>query len=454
MNAQRRNRPEAARVLVVDDEADIRELLDLTLARMGLAADCAGSLAEAREALARRSYRLCLTDMRLPDGDGLELVRHIAENCRDLPVAVITAYGSAENAVAALKAGAFDYLAKPVALEQLRALVRSAVDLPAVPGAREAEPEHALLGASPAIRQVLETIGKLARSQAPVYIHGESGTGKERAARLIHEMGARRSGPFVPVNCGAIPENLMESEFFGYRKGSFTGADTDRGGFFQAAQGGTLFLDEVAELPLAMQVKLLRAIQEKRVRRIGAAAEEPADVRIISATHQNLGQLVEQGRFRQDLFYRINVIELRMPSLSECREDVPLLSGHILERLAGAAGLPVPRLSEGALKALGEYPFPGNVRELENALERALALLSGSEIGAEDLRLAPPAPECVERSRGTSGLSLQDYLDRAERQAIADALEQTGFNRTAAARLLGVTFRSLRYRMERLGMNE
>ncbi|GAB4180024.1 MAG: sigma-54 dependent transcriptional regulator [Rhodocyclaceae bacterium] len=452
MNAQRGSRPDAPRVLVVDDEADIRELLDLTLARMGLAADCAGSLAEAREALARRSYRLCLTDMRLPDGDGLDLVRHIAEKCRDLPVAVITAYGSTENAVAALKAGAFDYLAKPVALEQLRALVRSAVDLPGAHTGRETEPAHALLGNSPAIRQVLDTIGRLARSQAPVYIHGESGTGKERAARLIHELGARRAAPFVPVNCGAIPENLMESEFFGYRKGSFTGADADRDGFFQAAQGGTLFLDEVAELPLAMQVKLLRAIQEKRVRRLGGTGEEPADVRIISATHQNLGELVERGRFRQDLFYRINVIELHMPSLSECREDIPLLAGHIIERLAREAGIAAPRLSEDALRALQDYPFPGNVRELENVIERALALLSGAEISAEDLRLVPASREYGERAQGAGGVPLQEHLDRVEREAIAQALARTGGNRTAAARILGITFRSLRYRMERLGM--
>ncbi len=452
MNALRRARPEVPRVLVVDDEADIRELLELTLSRMGLAADGVGTLAEARRALSQRGYQLCLTDMRLPDGDGLELVRHIARTGNDLPVAVITAYSSMENAVAALKAGAFDYLAKPVALEQLRALVRSAVDLPSAQGEADSPPAHRLLGESPAMQQVMETIEKLARSQAPVYIHGESGTGKERAARLIHELGARRAAAFVPVNCGAIPENLMESEFFGYKKGSFTGADADRDGFFQAAQGGTLFLDEVAELPLAMQVKLLRAIQEKRVRKIGAAAEEPVDVRIISATHQNLASLVGQGRFRQDLFYRIDVIELRMPSLAECREDIPLLAGHILERLARESGVARPRLSEQALRVLQDYPFPGNVRELENVLERALALLSGSEIGAEDLRLAPPARERDGEGPGAAALPLQEALDRFERERIADALRETGFNRTAAARVLGVTFRSLRYRMQRLGM--
>jgi two-component system response regulator PilR (NtrC family) len=452
---ERRSRPERATVLVVDDEADIRELLDLTLMRMGLASDCVGTLDEARRLLAERSYQLCLTDMRLPDGDGLELVRHISEHCRDLPVAVITAFGSMENAVAALKAGAFDYLAKPVALDHLRSLVRSALDLPHDDSARQPERPHVLLGESPPMRHVKETIEKLARSQAPVHIHGESGTGKERAARLIHESGPRREHPFVAVNCGAIPENLMESEFFGYRKGSFTGADADRDGFFQAAQGGTLFLDEVADLPLAMQVKLLRAIQERRVRRIGGTSEEPADVRIISATHQNLKRLVEAGRFRQDLFYRLNVIELRMPALRECGEDIPLLAEHILERLArenGAAS--APRLSPPALAALSGYPFPGNVRELENVLERALALLSEGDIGADDLQLSPPAASREEATQSEPGGSLQEYLDRVERQAISEALQKTAFNRTAAARLLGVTFRSLRYRMQRLGMRE
>ncbi len=443
-------------MLVVDDEADIRELLDMTLSRMGLAADCAASVAEARRLLAENAYQLCLTDMRLPDGDGLELVRLIGEQCRDLPVAVITAHGSMENAVTALKAGAFDYVPKPVSLEQLRALVKSALNLPSRDAARVGANGASLLGESQAIRQVRAMIEKVARSQAPVYISGESGSGKELAARSIHELGARRSQAFVAVNCGAIPENLMESEFFGYRKGAFTGADADRDGFFQAAQGGTLFLDEVADLPLNMQVKLLRAIQEKRVRKLGAPAEDPLDVRIISATHQNLKDLVAGGRFRQDLFYRLDVIELKMPSLRECREDIPLLAESILARLARESGLPAPRLAAAALKTLCEYPFPGNVRELENILERALALIGGSEIGADDLRLAPQeeSGECVADSRGEADVPLQDYLDRLERQAILDALQKTRFNRTAAARLLGVTFRSLRYRMERLGLNE
>ena len=447
-----RNRGEAKRVLVVDDEADIRELLDLTLARMGLLADCVGSIAEARRMLAGQRYQLCLTDMRLPDGEGLELVRHIADTVVDLPVAVITAYGSAENAVSALKAGAFDYIAKPVSLDQLRGMVKSALELPGSDPAGDAAGGSGLLGDSPAIGQVRALIDRVARSQAPVHITGESGSGKELAARLIHSLGARRDRAFVPVNCGAIPESLMESEFFGYRKGAFTGANDDREGFFQMADGGTLFLDEVADLPLPMQVKLLRAIQEKRVRKLGAASEEIADVRIICATHQDLKTLVEQGRFRQDLFYRLNVIELRMPALRECRDDIPMLAQHILERLARAADVTPPPLAAAALEALQDYPFPGNVRELENVLERALALMVGDRIDVVDLNLAPsPLPGVV---AATAGGSLQDHLDQVERQAVLDALKQSNNNRTAAARLLGVTFRSLRYRMARLGMNE
>jgi two-component system response regulator PilR (NtrC family) len=454
MKAERRLRGhgEGKRVLVVDDEADIRELLDLTLARMGLLADCVGSVAEARRMLAGERYQLCLTDMRLPDGEGLDLVRHIAETVADLPVAVITAHGSTENAVSALKAGAFDYIAKPVSLEQLRSLVKSALDLPGPDSSGGKAGESDLLGESPAIEQVRELIDRVARSQAPVHVTGESGSGKELAARLIHNLGARRDRAFVPVNCGAIPENLMESEFFGYRKGAFTGAGEDREGFFQVADGGTLFLDEVAELPLTMQVKLLRAIQEKRVRKVGATAEVVVDVRLICATHQDLKALVEQGRFRQDLFYRLNVIELRMPALRECREDIPAMAQHILQRLARAAGLIPPALSDSALEALQSYPFPGNVRELENVLERALALMVGDRIDAADLNLAPA--QLSGAAHASVGGSLQDQLDQVERLAILEALTQSNGNRTAAARLLGVTFRSLRYRMARLGMNE
>ena len=443
-------------MLVVDDEDDIRELLDMTLSRMGLDADCAATVGEARRLLSENAYQLCLTDMRLPDGDGLELVRFIGEHCRDLPVAVITAHGSMENAVSALKAGAFDYVPKPVSLDQLRALVKSVLKLPHPEAARSESAGQALLGESPAIRQARGMIEKVARSQAPVYISGESGSGKELAARLIHEQGARREQAFVPVNCGAIPETLVESEFFGYKKGAFTGAEADRGGFFQAASGGTLFLDEVADLPLPMQVKLLRAIQEKRVRKVGATGEDPVDVRIISATHQNLKDLVAAGRFRQDLFYRLDVIELNMPALRECSDDIPLLAERILQRLGREAGVPAPRLTPAALKALALYPFPGNVRELENILERALALIGGEAIDAEDLHLAPlaAAAETAPPLPEGGGGPLQDYLDRVEKQAILDALQKTRFNRTAAAKLLGVTFRSLRYRMERLGLNE
>lgn len=450
LKSERRARGDEKRVLVVDDEADIRELLDLTLVRMGLSADCAASVGEAKRKLECGRYHLCLTDMRMPDGDGLELVRHIGERIPELPVAVITAHGSAENAVLALKAGAFDYIAKPVSLEQLRGLVKSVLQLPDRAGRPEAATGERMLGASAARQQIRSLIDKVSRSQAPVHITGESGSGKELAARLIHAQGNRRDQAFVPVNCGAIPENLVESEFFGYRKGAFTGAVEDREGFFQAAQGGTLFLDEIAELPLAMQVKLLRAIQEKRVRKVGATSEEPADARIICATHQDLKALADAGRFRQDLFYRLNVIELRMPSLRECPEDIPLLSDHILERLSVEAGRAVPAVTPAARAALRGYSFPGNVRELENILERAMALLGGETIDEADLNLQP-----VEIAMPGSGESmLQDHLDRVERQRILEAIAQTGGNRTAAARLLGVTFRSLRYRMERLGMKD
>lgn len=452
-----------ATVLVVDDEADIRELLELSLVRMGLGVESAGSVAEAKALLQTRTFDLCFTDMRLPDGDGLDLVRHIGEHCGDLPVAVITAYGSMENAVSALKAGAFDYLTKPLSLDQLRTLVRSALFLP-----RKDQPDwQVLLGDSPAIRQARSMIEKLARSQAPIYITGESGSGKELAARLIHEKGARRDRAFVPVNCGAIPENLMESEFFGYRKGAFTGAEADREGFFHVANGGTLFLDEVADLPLAMQVKLLRAIQEKRVRKVGATAEDAVDVRIICATHQNLSALVEAEKFRQDLYYRLAVIELRMPPLRESREDIPTLARAILARLAQAGGAGTAVLSQAALDALQRYDFPGNARELENILERAVALAASDAIRPDDLQLAPPmymvgepaasepqTAQTAHTARNAQNVKwpLQEYLDRVEREAILEALDKTRFNRTAAAKLLGITFRALRYRMERLGI--
>jgi two-component system, NtrC family, response regulator PilR len=414
---------------------------------MGLDTTRAQTVGEAIKLLDSQAFDLCLTDMRLPDGEGLAVVEHITKESLDVPVAVITAFGSAENAVAALKAGAFDYLAKPVALEQLRALVKQALKVPEKPSAPSS---YQLLGESPAIMQVRTMIERLAKSQAPVFITGESGSGKELAARMIHTGGPRAELPFVPVNCGAIPENLMESEFFGYKKGAFTGAEGDRDGFFQAANGGTLFLDEVADLPLPMQVKLLRAIQEKRVRKVGSTAEEPVDVRIISATHKRLPALVDAGEFRQDLFYRLHVIELAMPSLREMREDIPTIADAILKKLTRGVQA---KLDDEAIVALEAYPFPGNVRELENILERGLSLATDAQkITAADLHLTPP-PEETDASLPTGDKwPLQDYLDRVERSAINEALEKTRYNRTAAAKLLGITFRAMRYRMERLGI--
>lgn len=433
-------------VLLVDDEPDILELLELALRKMGLEVDKAGNVREALALLAARRYDLCLTDMRLPDGDGLQVVRYIAQHNLDVPVAVITAHGNTENAVTALKAGSFDYLSKPVSLDQLRALVKSALKLPQAPSG-----DKLLLGHSPVMQRVRELIKRVARSQAPVHISGESGSGKELAARLIVQSGARRDQPLVAVNCGAIPENLMESEFFGYKKGAFTGADKDRDGFFQAAHGGTLFLDEVADLPMSMQVKLLRVIQEKHVRKVGATGEEPVDVRIISATHNDLAERVKQGKFRQDLYYRLNVIQIQMPSLRELREDIPEIASRILERLRGDSEV---RFSEDALKALQSYSFPGNVRELENIIERALAMSMGGVIEEQDLLLVPVEHSQPENAALSSKYPLPKYLDQVEKQALLEALEQTAFNRTAAAKLLGLTFRTMRYRMERLGIKD
>jgi two-component system response regulator PilR (NtrC family) len=452
-------------VLIVDDEADIRELLVLTLGRMGVEADSAQTIKEAKEALARQPYDLCLTDMRLPDGDGLEVLKYIAENHGNTPVAVITAYGSTENAVLALKAGAFDYLAKPIKLEQLRPLVTSALKLPRPVQSRRAAIGETtpgvprLLGESPAIARAREMIEKLARSQAPVYITGESGSGKEVAARLIHNGSSRADQAFVAVNCGAIPENLMESEFFGYKRGAFTGADNDKIGYIQAAEKGTLFLDEVGDLPLGMQVKLLRVIQEKKVRRVGDTQEEPIDVRIISATHRSLADQVEAGEFRQDLFYRLNVIELKMPSLREVPEDIPLMVREVLARLARTTNgtAQPPEFTDEAMMALRRYDFPGNVRELENILERAMALCSDNRITATDLYLTQGAskdkPAVLDGAVGTRGLPLHEFLDQVEREVIMKALESTRYNKTAAAKLLGITFRSLRYRLDRLGID-
>ncbi|HET7843038.1 MAG TPA: sigma-54 dependent transcriptional regulator [Xanthomonadales bacterium] len=447
--------------LVVDDEPDIRELLVLTLGRLGLLVDTAGNVAEARRRLGETEYAFCLTDMRLPDGTGMELVEHVVKNHPGVPIAMITAFGSVDTAVNALKAGAFDFVSKPVDLAVLRRLVQSALRLNEE---RRQEPElkgTPLLGESSVMREVRQTIAKVARSQAPVYISGESGSGKELVARLVHEHGPRAAGPFVPVNCGAIPAELMESEFFGHTKGSFTGAVADKEGLFQAANGGTLFLDEVADLPMHMQVKLLRVIQEKAVRPIGARQEVPVDVRILSATHKNLLKLVEAGSFRQDLFYRINVIEVRVPPLRERLEDIPGLAQHFLERITRDWGGEPLSLSPSAVRALQAYDFPGNVRELENVLERAVALSEGSVVQAEDLRLHPQprgtepaavaAPAALPAPTGSG--SLEDYIDKLEREAIMKALQETRYNKTAAARKLGITFRALRYKLKKLGID-
>ncbi|TPQ31372.1 sigma-54-dependent transcriptional regulator [Cupriavidus pinatubonensis] len=507
-------------ILVIDDEADLRELLDISIRRMGHDVVLAGSLAEAREKLVQQRYSLVLTDMRLGDGLGIEIVRQLAAAPERVPVAVITAYGSADNAVEALKAGAFDYIAKPVSLDQLRSLVMNALgrqqredqdNAAAAEAAQAADRAAALLpGHSAAMQEVRRSLSRLARSMAPVVISGESGSGKERAARAIHATSTRAAHPFVAVNCGAIPENLMESEFFGHVKGAFTGADAERGGFFQAANGGTLLLDEVADLPLAMQVKLLRALQERRVRKIGASREDAVDVRVMCASHKDLAAMVSTGQFRQDLYYRLNVLGLRMPTLRERAEDIPVLARAILEHLAVRYSDPRPRrLSQAALERLVAYPFPGNVRELENLLERAYAFAEAEDIQVEDLGpldanmehaalrpapspltpytpwaggLAPaepaPAPEptpqaatapeseaivvpadlpdTAERAcRGvTFPIDLPARLEDVEREIILQALAQTGFNRTAAAPLLGLNLRQLRYRIQQLGIRD
>ena len=457
--------------LIVDDERDIRELLTLTLGRMGLRIDTAANLGEAREHLSRGSYDLCFTDMNLPDGNGIELVGEITRLYPRTPVAMITAFGNVELAVEALKAGAFDFVRKPVDISVLRGLVKHALELNnaerAPPPPPPPEQASRLLGTSAPMNVLRETIAKVARSQAPVYILGESGVGKELVARTIHEQGARGAGPFIPVNCGAIPAELMESEFFGHKKGSFTGAHADKTGLFQAANGGTLFLDEVAELPLPMQVKLLRAIQEKAVRAVGASNEVVVDVRILSATHKDLGELANDGRFRHDLYYRINVIELRVPPLRERTGDLPQLTVAILARLAASHGRDVPRLTPAALDALAGYGFPGNVRELENILERAMAMADGDLIDAIDLHLPqgnghggrnPPAEvPALADDAPIAGIdpgagALPSYIEQLERAAIQKALEDTRWNKTKAAAQLGITFRALRYKLKKLGM--
>lgn len=445
-----------ATALIVDDEPDIRELLELTLTRMDIETVCAADLAEARAALEAQSFDLCLADMRLPDGDGIELVRHISHTYSDTPVAMITAHGNMETAIEALKAGAFDFVSKPVDLPVLRKLVTTALKLAEnrnqeAPVSPQAEEQCPLRGNSAAMQRIRALTTKLARSQAPVHITGESGTGKELAANLIHQLGPRREKSFIAVNCGAIPHELLESELFGHKKGAFTGAVADKRGLFQEADGGTLFLDEVADLPLSMQVKLLRVIQEKRIRPIGATKEIPIDARIISATHQNLAERVKEGLFRQDLYYRLNVIELAMPSLRQRPEDIPDLTSHLLETIAQNYQLPPPRLDDDALAALQAYTFPGNVRELDNILERAFALCENGIITTDDLGLISlPTDNQTITAQRQPGENLEEYLARVERALLMQALEEARWNKTAAAKKLGVSFRSLRYRLNKL----
>ena len=455
--------------LIVDDEPDIRDLLEITLTRMGITTLTAPDLTSARKLLEQNTTHLCLTDMNLPDGNGIELVQWIQKHSPATPVAVITAYGNMDTAIESLKAGAFDFVSKPVELPRLRELVNSALKLaePKADTEDTADEPGLLLGKSPEIRKLRNQTRKLARSQAPVFISGESGSGKELVARMIHLQGPRREGPFIAVNCGAIPSELMESEFFGHKKGSFTGAVENKDGLFRSANGGTLFLDEVADLPLAMQVKLLRAIQEKAVRPVGDTKEVPVDIRVLSATHKNLPELVQEGSFRQDLFYRINVIELAVPPLRERPDDIPLLSSHILGRIAKEYECDPAALTPEAIERLRGYDFPGNVRELENVLERAFTLCDADQIGADDLHLgngvqhAASATHIIAEGQAGEGegvavpdgeIDLEGYLETIERQAIEKALEATRWNKTAAAKRLGISFRALRYRLKKLGM--
>ncbi len=449
-----------SRILIVDDEPDIRELLEITLARMGMLTDSAETVAQAKNQLQQQSYDLCLTDMKLPDGEGLEIIHHIQQYFSHIPVAMITAFGNTELAIAALKAGAFDFVNKPIELERLRSLIEAALKVNLGGDKIEVSNQVQLLGNTPVIDSLRKQINKLSRSQAPVYISGESGSGKEVVARLIHANGPRSSQPFIPVNCGAIPSELMESEFFGHIKGSFTGASDNKQGLFEAAHGGTLFLDEVADLPLPMQVKLLRAIQEKAIRKVGSNDEVSIDVRILSATHKDLAAEVEAERFRNDLFYRINVIEVKVPPLRERKDDIPLLADFSLQQLANEWQMDKPSLSRDAITALNNYPFPGNVRELENTLERAFTLCENNRIQLEDLQLNSPVtqaqtqsaqlyqPKAAEEAFG----SLEEFLESMETRAIKLALERTLWNKTAAAELLGMTFRQLRYRLKKLNI--
>lgn len=469
------------RVLIIDDEPDIRELLEITLGRMQLSTDSAHNIASAKQLLLLHSYDLCLTDMHLPDGNGLELVEFIQQHCAGLPVAVITAHGSIDTAIESMKAGAFDFISKPVDLAVLRKLVNTAIQSSQLPSSVKPPADSLIIGQSKTILDLIRSIQKLARSQAPIYISGESGSGKELVARSIHELGPRVSKPFIAVNCGAIPRELMESEFFGHKKGSFTGAHQDKAGLFQAAEGGTLFFDEVADLPLDMQVKLLRAIQEKSVRPVGAAEEIATDVRILCATHKSLETEVKEGRFRQDLFYRLNVIQLSVPALRQRREDIPLLTQFLLKKIAQEMQLPTPSITADAMESLNHYHFPGNVRELENVLERAFTLCENDVIDTQDLQLnsdpslentlasvepigrsapsqankTPPNNNRLDYpARCAEYPSLDDYLLDVEKEILCHALEQVRWNKTLAAKKLGITFRSLRYRLQKLGLDD
>ncbi len=464
-------------ILIVDDESDIRELLEVTISRMGFNTESAENVEVAKNKLSKKSFDLCLTDMKLPDGNGIDIIEYIQKNCPDTPTAMITAYGSVDTAIAALKAGAFDFVSKPIDLKNLRELIKSAFQLETTPKETLFSDGIQLLGNTPAIEKLRIQIRKLARSQAPIYISGESGSGKELVARLIHLNSARHNGPFIPVNCGAIPSELMESEFFGHKKGSFTGASDNKIGLFAAAEGGTLFLDEIADLPLVMQVKLLRAIQEKAIRAVGDSAEKPINVRILSATHKDLNLEVEKERFRSDLYYRLNVIELSVPNLRDRKDDIPLLAEHLLNKLALSADFEKPIITDAALQRLRQHSFPGNVRELENILERAFTLAENNCIDDYDLAFidniekSSPAIQKEENLKNTSvkeslsatndltqlppegSFSLEEYLESIERAMIEKALEECRWNKTAAAKRLGMSFRSLRYRLKKLNID-
>lgn len=451
------------RALIVDDEPDIRELLSMTLEQMGLEVVTAAKLSKAKKLLETEHFDLCLTDMNMPDGNGLELVEYVQSALPQLPIAMITAYGNMDIAVEALKKGAFDFVSKPLELMRLRSMVESALKLePSVeknsPSTSSTSTSTELIGQSPAMEGLKQQIRKVARSQAPIFISGESGSGKELVARAIHKLGPRANGPFVPVNCGAIPAELMESEFFGHKKGSFTGAHQDKQGLFMAANGGTLLLDEVADLPLAMQVKLLRAIQEKSIRAVGSEEEISVDVRILSATHKNLAKEVQNNQFRQDLFYRINVIELQVPSLREHIEDIPLLADKFLNQFSEEADIPPLQLSEQALESLKNHHFPGNIRELENTLERAFTLCQGTTITPEDLQLPKPTQQSMKTGLNTDTTenmqgSIDDHLASIEKELLINALEKNRWNKTAAAKTLGISFRQMRYKLQKFGLD-